>query len=119
MRSSAASALGEIGTERAVGVLIEALKDTNSYVRRSAAEALGQISDKGIVNGLTEALASPSDFAPRVSAQLIFYYSSDWHVVNKLAVLAKKDPSREVRIAATEALTRLENKRRCLGLSDT
>lgn len=46
VRISAAVALGKIGDKRAVGPLIEALEDEESYVRRAVAEALERIRAK-------------------------------------------------------------------------
>lgn len=43
MRESAAEALGQIGSDKAIDALITALNHENSSVRGRAAEALGQI----------------------------------------------------------------------------
>ncbi len=56
LRSSAAEALGEIGSERAVEPLLSALKDAEAEVRWSAAEALGEIGSERAVEPLLSAL---------------------------------------------------------------
>jgi len=43
VRHNAAEALGKIGDNRAVESLIEALGDSESFVRSAATEALGKI----------------------------------------------------------------------------
>ncbi len=45
VRSSSAEALGRIGSEDAIPILIEALNDLDSNVRQKVAEALGKIGD--------------------------------------------------------------------------
>ncbi|WP_255449118.1 HEAT repeat domain-containing protein [Anabaena sp. YBS01] len=49
MRSSAAFALGNIGTEAAIPGLLELLKDSESNVRSSAAFALGNIGTEAAI----------------------------------------------------------------------
>jgi len=57
VRSSAASALGQLGEAAAVEPLIVALRDENSYVRSSAASALGQLGEAAAVEPLISALS--------------------------------------------------------------
>jgi len=54
--STVTSALADIGDERAVEPLIEALKDDKWYVRRCSVRALGIIGDERAVEPLIEAL---------------------------------------------------------------
>ncbi len=56
VRHVAARALGEIGSDAAVGALIEALKDKYWEVRMVAAEALGKIGSEAAVGALIEVL---------------------------------------------------------------
>ncbi len=56
VRSSAAGALGNLKAEKAVGPLIQALKDQHVYVRHGAAWALGEIKAEKAVGALKEAL---------------------------------------------------------------
>ena len=53
---SAAGALGEIGSEKAVDALIKALNDQDSYVRSTAADALGKIGSEKAIDALVNAL---------------------------------------------------------------
>lgn len=55
-RNSVALALGNIGDERAVEPLIQALKDKNAGVRRVVADALGKIKDERVLEPLIQAL---------------------------------------------------------------
>jgi HEAT repeat protein len=56
VRGSAVSALGSIGSELAVSVLIDSLKDEANNVRGSAASALGRIGSESAVNALIGSL---------------------------------------------------------------
>ncbi|RCK80688.1 MAG: hypothetical protein OZSIB_3001 [Candidatus Ozemobacter sibiricus] len=58
--SFAAATLGEIGSPKAVPVLIEGLSNPDWNVRRSCAYALAEIGEKG-VDRIAEALKSPND----------------------------------------------------------
>ena len=58
--SFSAATLGEIGSPKAVPVLIEGLSNDDWNVRRSCAYALGEIGEKG-VDKIAEALTSPND----------------------------------------------------------
>lgn len=55
-----AATLGEIGSPKAVPVLIDGLSDNSWNVRRSSAYALGEIGEKG-VDRIAEALTSTND----------------------------------------------------------
>jgi len=67
VRVHTAMALGRIGHESAVPVLIEALKDPEKDVRREAAKALGFIKDARAVAALAEAIGD-SDMNVRLYA---------------------------------------------------
>ena len=56
VRAFAIEALGEIGDSRALGTLIEALKDANYNVRKDAAKALGKMADSSALDALTIAM---------------------------------------------------------------
>jgi HEAT repeat protein len=61
--------LGQIGSQRAVGALLEALKPGNSEaVRGSVAEALGQIGSQRAIEALLEVLKTDDSQAVRGSA---------------------------------------------------
>ena len=59
IRSNAVNILGEIGGERAIEPLIEALGDPDSDVRSSAVGALGEIGGERVIDLLLEALSNP------------------------------------------------------------
>ncbi len=62
LRASSASALGEVGDERAVKPLIAALTDDDRLVRRMAARALGKLRDSRAVAPLKKALLEDTDW---------------------------------------------------------
>ncbi len=65
----AAYALEEIGGEKAIPALIEALRDENAYVRMSAAEALEQLNVELLAKGLESALPDKNSFIRRKAAE--------------------------------------------------
>jgi HEAT repeat protein len=65
VKEFAADALGEIKDTRAVGPLIQALKDNDSFVRMSAAGALGDINDTRAVEPLIHALTDDNSGSVR------------------------------------------------------
>ncbi len=56
VRSTAAAAFGYLKSDKAVGPLIEALKDSHPYVRHGAAWALGEMKATKAVEALRQAL---------------------------------------------------------------
>src|SRR2546428_12639609 len=60
LRSDAAHQLGKLGDERAVPALVEALADSDEYVRKSAVTALRRIGGPAGVGGVRPALAGPA-----------------------------------------------------------
>jgi HEAT repeat protein len=67
VRSSAASALGNIGDDRAIPGLLKLVEHSESYVRSSAASALGKIGDDRAIPGLLK-LVEHSESYVRCSA---------------------------------------------------
>src|SRR2546426_11623483 len=61
LRSDAAHQLGKLADERAVPVLVEALADSDEYVRKSAVTALRRIGGPAGVEGVRQALARQSE----------------------------------------------------------
>jgi energy-coupling factor transporter ATP-binding protein EcfA2 len=146
-RSSAAEALGEIGTEQAVSGLIEALKDQDSEVRSQVVEALGNIGGEQTVAVLIEALKdldrhvrwsaaealelikiesltkglqvamSHQNGFVRRKAAKVIGYYSVVVAEKELNRLAESDPDLEVKQVAENALTQLELKKRYFGHS--
>src|SRR2546429_3480943 len=60
LRSDAAHQLGKLADERAVPVLVEALADSDEYVRKSAVTALRRIGGPAAMEGVRPALADRS-----------------------------------------------------------
>lgn len=107
-RTSATEVLGEIGDERAVEPLIDALKnDKASDVQRSAAEALGKIGDKRVVELLIKALKD-EDWQVRLGAAIGL--TGDKRAVEPL-IDALKDEYAWVRERAAEALGKIGDER--------
>ena len=61
VRCQAAGALGEIGGDQAISLLINALKDRQCQVRHSATKALGKIGDSRAVEPLISVLKHDND----------------------------------------------------------
>src|SRR3989442_10872510 len=61
LRSDAAHQLGKLADERAVPVLVEALADSDEYVRKSAVTALRRIGGPAAVGGVRPALAGRAE----------------------------------------------------------
>src|SRR2546425_11258507 len=57
LRSDAAHQLGKLADERAVPALVEALADSDEYVRKSAVTALRRIGGPAAMGGLRQGLA--------------------------------------------------------------
>jgi HEAT repeat protein len=71
VRRDIAIALGKLGDSRAVGALVDALRDDRSWVRRYAAEALGKIGDSRAVDPLRATLSdSGADVRAAAAAAL-------------------------------------------------
>jgi len=102
VRSSAASALGDIKDTRAVEPLIAALKDKNSIVRRLAASALAKIMDTRAVVPLIAALKD-KDADVRACAAWALGDIKDSRAVEPL-IAALKDKDLMVRDAAKSVL---------------
>jgi hypothetical protein len=67
VRSSAAEALGKLGSEAAIPALLKAIEHSDSDVRRRAADALGQLGSEAAIPALLKAIED-SDFDVRWSA---------------------------------------------------
>lgn len=110
-QNKAALALGEIGDPRAVGPLIQALKDENDFVRLEAAEALGKIKDARAVKPLTQALKDEYEWVRfRATVALGKIGSKAEEAVPALAK-ALKDEYDFVREEAAEALGEIGDAR--------
>ncbi|HKX27882.1 MAG TPA: HEAT repeat domain-containing protein, partial [Blastocatellia bacterium] len=105
VRLSAAAALGKIGGERAVAMLIEALRDQNFYVCWRAADALAKIGGEQAISSLIEALQDSDREVRRIAAEALGKISGERAIAPLMVAL--RDSDREVRRIAAEALGKL------------
>jgi HEAT repeat protein len=97
---------GDISPEEALALLLGALRDTDSEVRREAAQTLGWVHGAQAATALAEALKD-SDSKVRANAARSLGANPDRSAVSELLVAAgNKD--REVRMAAAAALVSLK-----------
>src|SRR2546426_5661140 len=75
LRSDAAHQLGKLGDERAVPALVEALSDSDEYVRKSAVTALRRIGGPAAMEGLRQALAEDRKSTRLNSSHLVISYA--------------------------------------------
>ncbi|MDB9307413.1 HEAT repeat domain-containing protein, partial [Aphanizomenon sp. CS-733/32] len=95
VRSSAAFALGKIGSDKAVDALITALNHAESDVRSRAAEALGKIGSDKAVDALITALNDAEWYVRSIAAEALGKIGSD-KAVDAL-ITALNDAERYVR----------------------
>ncbi|MGN6372464.1 MAG: HEAT repeat domain-containing protein [Solirubrobacteraceae bacterium] len=137
-RASAAFALGDMGSPRAAGALIEALRDSDRDVRTAAARSLGRLEIAEAAPSLVEALASGSvpravagqaliSIGPRAAADVRPLLHDGEEAVRRAAAevlgligaaaeapalaIAARDPAAGVRAAALRALGVLGGRR--------
>lgn len=116
-RANAAKALGLIGTESAVPLLVKQLKDPNSTVRLRVVRALSRIGDPRAARPLAGLLASEED--GEVREEIAGGFGTQRLVgraVVSACVRALSDESRSVRSRAARALGRLASPRAALPL---
>lgn len=104
VRGGAAWALGEIGSDRAVGVLVERLGDQDAEVRSGAAWALGKIGEPAL-QPCIDALKSPKPAVRWAAADALGWIGSE----KAVGVLVERleDEDEGVRWAAARALGRV------------
>jgi HEAT repeat protein len=104
-RAHAAAALGLIGDQRAVPVLLKALRDNDPVLRSRAAVALGRVGDPNAFDSLVEALR---DSKPHVHRDALWALSElgDQRTLG-LLMRALRDPSRYMRKLAADCLGEL------------
>jgi HEAT repeat protein len=117
VRVSAASALGQVGDDAAIGALVRALRDESMWVRRAAAEALGAIGSPLAVPALVEALqnaatdqaeATDGCASHLLRASLVCALSHfDAPKARAMLVGATEDPDLAVRWQAARGLLRI------------
>jgi hypothetical protein len=70
------------------------------------------------LTGLVAALGHRKPRVRRKAAEIISYYAHDRETLNKLRMLSKKDPSKEVRRTASEALNQIKAVQAVLGTGE-
>jgi HEAT repeat protein len=106
LRWWAVKALGLLGSERAVGLLVAALRDENSEVRWRAARALGQVRSRQAVKPLLAVLAD-DDERMRLHAVRSLGQIGDAQALAPLIRALEQDRKLTVRLEAVAALGRL------------
>lgn len=104
LRSAMAEAIGRLGGEGAIGMLTSLLGDADARVAVTAATGLAQLGARQVLLGAL-GHAEPSVRAAAVGGVLQGRVRDGYPVI---ASLARRDPSRDVRWAATTALWKLE-----------
>ncbi|ELS33782.1 MULTISPECIES: HEAT repeat domain-containing protein [Pseudanabaena] len=67
----AVEVLGKIGSDKAIALLIQTLKDEDSYVRGFAAEVLGEIGGDNVVEPLIQSLKDKDSSVRKISANAL------------------------------------------------
>lgn len=106
----AATALGGIGTQRAIETLIDALVDEPLTPRRNAAQIGLLYGGEQAINELMSALRAPQATTRRHAAELLSFLSSPASVSGLLRA-ANQDADPRVRQAAVWALSEIDSPR--------
>ncbi len=109
-RVHALESLYQIKDDKAILILIEALKNEDSDIRWKAARHLGNIKDKNVVDALIESLEDP-DFRVRTNAAWSLGEIGNKKAINYLNK-ALKDENKFVKNNAKEALSKIENTKK-------
>lgn len=102
VRWNAAEALGNIRSETAVQLLLDALKDENEDVRSNAANALGKTGSKKVVKPLIDVLEDENEDVRKEAAEALGYIESERAVQPLIDAL--RDENECVRSAAAYSL---------------
>jgi HEAT repeat protein len=113
VRKGAATALGDLGDERAVEPLIEALKDEDNFVRKMAATACGKIHDRRMVEPLIETLTDDDPFVRERAAESLGKIG-DGRAMEPLKHLVEVLDCERFRRTAQEALEEIARKQKLL-----
>lgn len=105
LRSDAAHQLGKLGDERAVEALVEALADSDEYVRKSVVTALRRIGGPAAMTGLRTALADRSEQVVLQAVNGLRDMRDREAVEPLIRVLTRRE--RSLQLAATDALIRI------------
>ncbi len=110
LRMYACEALGAMGDERAVTILIKAAAGSDPHVRAQAIEALGAFSSDSAVSAVREGLRD-SHVLPRAAAVRAAASGKDAGAVPFLEYKASYDPEKTVREASLKALASIGGDR--------
>lgn len=110
IRMYACSALGELGDDRAVPVLVGASVSPDPNVRASAVEALGEYSGAAALSAVRQALRD-SHALPRIAAAKAAGASGDAEAMPYLEYKASFDPEKAVREASIAAIAAIGGQR--------
>jgi len=105
LRSKAAQALGNTGNQKSIEPLIEALKDSNEWVRVDAVDALGTFESQDVIKPLIETLKDSSEEVRKHAVDALGAFESQ-EVIETLKK-ALEDRSPRVRISAADVLGKL------------
>ena len=112
-RAKALEALGRIGSDEAVAILLNALEDSY-YVRESAADALGKIGSERVVDGLLQCLSGDDIGVRGSAADALGEIKSERAVDGLLQRLSDEDS--DVRWSAADALGKIKSEKAVDGL---
>ncbi|NET56426.1 MAG: CHAT domain-containing protein [Symploca sp. SIO2E6] len=104
-RWKAVEALGHIGSESAIPILMEALQHSDYYIHWKAMEALGEIGTEGAVVALIETLKHSEDYFCRRVVEALGQIGSEHAILALQEALQHSDSS--VRWKAVEALGKI------------
>jgi HEAT repeat protein len=110
----AAEGLGRIGSEKAVSALISTLNDYGNR-SRYAAKALAQLSPSALIKGLDRALEDNDAFVRLKAATIAGYYSTSPKLLDRLEDLTQSDEDADVRLTAQEAAQKVKRKLELAG----
>lgn len=116
-RRAAAEALGALGDVRAVEPLIHALKTDKGNVGLGAATALGRIKDTRAVAPLLDALRAEEGAFAYIPAKALGEIGDKRAMEPLIAALIRKDKYSNLRIAAAEALDKIDPQWRTSGVA--
>jgi len=109
--------LGSIGDDDATSLLIQALNDENSYIRRNAAVALGKVRDKNALSALTASLRDVNSGVRERSAEALGMID-DAEAVDALIDRVLEDHEEHVKVAAVIALGEIKDRRAAQVLAE-
>ncbi|MCI0745775.1 MAG: HEAT repeat domain-containing protein [Verrucomicrobia subdivision 3 bacterium] len=113
-RRAVAEALGELGSDKAVGPLMAALKDAEPSVRAAAVEALGQLRDSRTIEPIKLCLKDPEALVRCAAARSLAVVGG--HAAVSFLIKVIPDPHWSVRKAAVAALGHVQDSTATLSI---